>query len=217
MGLVGSRDGSLWIGTASGLAHLVDNRLILYEKNAGWLVAHILEDKDGKIWIERQRADDPTHPLCQVVNTEILCFGSKDGVDMFDGTALIQDPSGDIWAGSTTALIFDNAGNLWLYSHCGLIEIPNEQVQLWWDHPESQLKMKVFDTLDGMEPGLGHFNTSTRTPDGRLWFANGNVLQEIDPAHIPENTLAPPVDISGRTTLIEASFEFVESSNLVVK
>lgn len=558
LALVGARDGSLWIGMGSGLAHLVDNRLILYEKNVGWLVAQILEDKDGKIWIERQRADDHTHPLCQVVNPEIRCYGSKDGVDMFDGTALIQDPSGDLWAGSNTtlirwrpgafpkvyrprslqshegvggvealavradgtlwvgmdhsgsgaglqhmvdgalqpflapklngenlevlalrsdhqnglwvgttqgvyrirgtevdhytsadglsgdfvyqifedregdvwiatshgidmfwdlsvksfskhegliedgvesvaasrngtvwigtsrlqvlgehgissepgqelpgdqvtsifedhagrlwagmvhrlfvydqgrfrkinkqngsalgmvmgitedtehniwvessgppatlfrirdlqvrqefaepempparkivadlqsgiwlglvqgdltryrdgkidtftfgdhpharviaitagsdgsilgatdfgviawkngkqqiltirnglpcnsvtALIFDNAGNLWLYSQCGLIEILEEQVQLWWEHPASQLKMRVFDSLDGMQPGLGHFNTSARTPDGRLWFANGNVLQEIDPAHIPANTLAPAVDIS---------------------
>ena len=556
--LVGARDGSLWIGTGSGLAHLANNRLTLYAKNEGWLVARILEDKDGKIWIERLRSDDRTHPLCEVVSTEVHCYGKEEGADLVASGALHQDQSGDIWAGgsttlirwrpgaskvyrprslqsnegnggvqalavtkdgtlwigmgpsgpgaglqrmvggrlqpfrvpklngeslevlalwrddhnglwvgtthglyrirgtdvdhytsadglsgdyvyqifedregdvwiatshgidmfwdlpiksfskreglsedgvesvaasrngtvwigtsrlqvlgdhgissepgqglpgnqvtslledhagrlwvgmlnrlfvhdqgrfreikkqhgsalgmvmgitedtehniwvessgppgtlfriqdlqvrqefavpemplarkivadpqsgiwlglvqgdlaryrdgkietftfgdhpharviaitaasdgsilgatdfgviawkngkqqiltirnglpcnSVTALIFDNAGNLWLYSHCGLIEIPNEQVQLWWEHPQSELKMKVFDTLDGMQPGLGHFNTSTKTPDGRLWFANGNVLQEVDPAHIPENTLAPPVDISG--------------------
>jgi signal transduction histidine kinase/ligand-binding sensor domain-containing protein len=557
LALLGARDGSLWIGMGSGLAHLVNNRLILYQKNEEWLTPKILEDKDGRIWIARESSDDHTHPLCRVVDTEIQCYGSKDGVDLYDADALIQDASGDLWAGGdttfirwragvskvyrppslkssagfggvdafavttdgtlwvgmtqsgpggglqhlvgsalqpflapklngesldvatlwsdrqnglwvgtaqglykirgtdvdhytsadglsgnlvidifedregsiwvatshgldmfwdlrvksysereglnadlvesvatshngtvwigtnrlqlltehgvlaepgkalqgdqvssiledrsgrlwvgmmnklfvyeqgrfreitkhngsalgmvmgmtedtehniwvessgpsgtlfriqdlqvrqefaepemplarkivadpqsgiwlglvqgdlarfrdgkidtftfgdhpharviaitagsdgsilgatdfgviawkngkqqiltirnglpcngVTALIFDNAGNLWLYSHCGLIEIPKEQVQLWWEHPESHLKMKVFDTLDGMQPGLGHFNTSARTPDGRLWFANGTVLQEIDPAHIPVNTLAPPVDIS---------------------
>ena len=56
--------------------------------------------------------------------------------------------------------------------------------------------MKVFDSLDGVQPGLAHFNTSARTPDGRLWFANGDVLQEIDPAQLPLNLLAPPVTIS---------------------
>lgn len=40
------------------------------------------------------------------------------------------------------------------------------------------------------------FNNSTKTPDGRLWFANGQVVQVVDPAHMPENAVPPPVDIS---------------------
>jgi signal transduction histidine kinase/ligand-binding sensor domain-containing protein len=96
-----------------------------------------------------------------------------------------------------TALISDDASNLWLYAQCGLIEISNNQMQLWWEHPESKLNVRVFDTFDGFQSGLGHFNTSAKTPDGRLWFANGSVVQTIDPAHIPANTLPPPVHISG--------------------
>ena len=52
------------------------------------------------------------------------------------------------------------------------------------------------DILDGMEPGWAPFNASTKTPDGRLWFTNSSLVQVIDPAHIPENALPPPVDIS---------------------
>jgi len=58
------------------------------------------------------------------------------------------------------------------------------------------LSLRVFDTLDGVEPGWAPFNTSAKTPDGRLWFSNSSVVQMIDPAHLPENTLPPPVDIS---------------------
>jgi signal transduction histidine kinase len=33
------------------------------------------------------------------------------------------------------------------------------------------------------------------SPDGKLWFANGSVLQQIDPLHLPANNILPPVHI----------------------
>jgi signal transduction histidine kinase len=68
-------------------------------------------------------------------------------------------------------------------------------VQRWWGQPESRLKVRVFDASDGVQSGVGHFNTSARTLDGRLWFANGTLLQMIDPAHMAGNTVAPPVHV----------------------
>jgi signal transduction histidine kinase len=93
------------------------------------------------------------------------------------------------------ALISDNQGDLWLHAECGLIEIANDEVQRWWGRPESRLKVRVFDASDGVQTGVGHFNTSARTQDGRLWFANGTLLQMIDPAHMAGNTVAPPVHV----------------------
>jgi signal transduction histidine kinase/ligand-binding sensor domain-containing protein len=95
------------------------------------------------------------------------------------------------------ALISDDAGNLWLYAQCGLIKVGKDQMQLWWEDPDRKLKLRVFDTFDGVQPGLGWFNNSTKTPDGRLWFANSIGVQVIDPAHMPENAVPPPVDVSG--------------------
>src|SRR5262249_5121530 len=92
--------------------------------------------------------------------------------------------------------ISDDAGNLWLYAQCGLIKIGNDQMQLWWEHPGRKLELRVLDTFDGLQPGFAYFNNSTKTPDGRLWFANGAVVQVIDPAHMPENTVPPPVDVT---------------------
>ena len=93
------------------------------------------------------------------------------------------------------ALISDNQGDLWLHAECGLIKIANDEVQRWWGQPESRLKVRVFDASDGVQSGVGHFNTSARTLDGRLWFANGTLLQMIDPAHMAGNTVAPPVHV----------------------
>ncbi len=94
-------------------------------------------------------------------------------------------------------LISDDQDDLWLYTGCGLIEISKDEVKRWWDEPEGKLKMRVFDVLDGVQTGIGHFNTSAKTPDGRLWFASGSVLQTVDPAHMAGNTVPPPVHIDG--------------------
>jgi signal transduction histidine kinase len=93
------------------------------------------------------------------------------------------------------ALISDDQGDLWLHAQCGLIEIPNDEMERWWEQPEHRLKLKVFDALDGVQSGQGHFTTSARSPDGRLWFATRGVLQMVDPARMAGNTVAPPVDI----------------------
>ena len=64
LSLLGARDGSLWIGTDAGLAHLVKNRLILYEKNERWWVSYIFEDRDGKIWIDHHRRPSSLRGPC---------------------------------------------------------------------------------------------------------------------------------------------------------
>jgi hypothetical protein len=48
---------------------------------------------------------------------------------------------------------------------------------------------------DGVQPWRGHFNASARTPDGRLWFANGSVVQMVDPDHMAGNPVVPPVHV----------------------
>jgi signal transduction histidine kinase/ligand-binding sensor domain-containing protein len=91
----------------------------------------------------------------------------------------------------------DDQSDLWLYTACGLIEVPKEEVQRWWREPEAKLKTRVFDALDGVQAGLSHFSGSSKAPDGRLWFANNSVAQTIDPAHLTGNTVPPPVHITG--------------------
>jgi len=91
----------------------------------------------------------------------------------------------------------DDQSDLWLYSACGLVEVPKEEMQRWWREPEAKLKTRVFDALDGVQPGLSHYSGSSKGPDGRLWFANNSVAQTIDPAHLTGNTVLPPVHITG--------------------
>jgi signal transduction histidine kinase len=95
------------------------------------------------------------------------------------------------------ALIEDSHRGLWLYTQCGLVEIAGTEMQRWWEHPDITLQLQIFDVFDGVQPGLAIFAGAARAPDGRLWFANGVVLQMIDPDHLTGNALPPPVHVEG--------------------
>src|SRR5258708_19489242 len=68
-------------------------------------------------------------------------------------------------------------------------------MQRWWAQRDNAVQVKTFDAFDGVQPGRAPFAGAARSPDGRLWFANGVVLQMIDPAHLAGNALPPPVRV----------------------
>jgi signal transduction histidine kinase/ligand-binding sensor domain-containing protein len=91
--------------------------------------------------------------------------------------------------------ILDATGDLWLYMSCGLIRLDHNDLQRWWRDPATAVKATVFDAQDGALGYSPAFAGAARTPDGRLWFANTNALQMIDPAHLRKNQVRPPVHI----------------------
>jgi ligand-binding sensor domain-containing protein/signal transduction histidine kinase len=95
--------------------------------------------------------------------------------------------------------ILDSQGDLWIYAQCGLIEIKKEELRNWWDHPQAKVQSRLFDVFDGAQPGRAPFGGATRSPDGKLWFASGLVLQTVDPDHLALNSVLPPVHVEGIT------------------
>jgi len=95
--------------------------------------------------------------------------------------------------------------NYWLYTQCGLIEITHAQMHQWLEQPSSVLRVDIIDQSDGVRPQFPSFSPpASRSPDGKLWFANNTVLQMFDPASGSNNSIVPPVHvkqvIANRTT-----------------
>ncbi|MGB9031393.1 MAG: triple tyrosine motif-containing protein, partial [Acidobacteriaceae bacterium] len=94
------------------------------------------------------------------------------------------------------ALVEDDSQAIWLYSQCGLIRIARAELNNWWQHPDSVVHTQVLDESDGVQPELTSLKPQTaKTLDGRLWFANGRLLQSVDVAHPGGNSIPPPVQI----------------------
>ncbi len=134
---------------------------------------------------------------------------------------LLVDPDGTVWGttldelfslrGSTRenltvrnglpcdglfALVEDETDAIWLYSQCGLIRIARSELNRWWQNPHTVVHTQLYDEGDGVQPGLTSLKPqATRTSDGHLWFANGHLLQEIDPEHPGKNIVPPPVHV----------------------
>src|SRR6202022_2183689 len=46
------------------------------------------------------------------------------------------------------SLIFDRASTLWLYTACGLIAIPNAELQRWWKSPDTTGESRLLDCFE---------------------------------------------------------------------
>jgi signal transduction histidine kinase/ligand-binding sensor domain-containing protein len=96
------------------------------------------------------------------------------------------------------AFVKDGRGSLWLYSRCGIVAIEKSELDSWWQHPEGLVRFRLFDTFDGVQPGLTSLKPqAVQSPDGRLWFVNGQILQGLDPGHLQNNTIPPPIQVEG--------------------
>jgi signal transduction histidine kinase/ligand-binding sensor domain-containing protein len=119
--LLAARDGSLWIGTQAGLSHWVNEDLINYQAGRG-LITSILEDRNGTVWISRNRPSDKAGVLCQVIGTGMRCHGKADGIPVSDndGGTLVEDAVGNLWMGSSTGIFQGKSGSFKAYTLSGL-------------------------------------------------------------------------------------------------
>jgi PAS domain S-box-containing protein len=88
------------------------------------------------------------------------------------------------------SIIEDKEKRWWLNSNCGIIELPDSELQRWWANPEAVVRTRVYDALDGVRPGRVVINPAALSPDGRVWFATGFFVQMVDPSRLAEK--APP-------------------------
>src|SRR4029077_9540502 len=88
----------------------------------------------------------------------------------------------------------DRHDTLWLYARCGLLAVDAPEVERWSSHPDSAIRYRLFDVVDGAMPSASSFQPNVSvSPDGRLWFANDAVVQTVNPEALRPNGVAPPV------------------------
>jgi hypothetical protein len=82
---------------------------------------------------------------------------------------------------------------------CGMVRIAESEWAKWLENPHVAGSVMILDALDGAHAGTGHYwqPTSSKAPDGRLWFVTGVSAQVLDPDHLYENALPPPVHVEG--------------------
>jgi signal transduction histidine kinase/ligand-binding sensor domain-containing protein len=174
-------EGGVWLGLASGeLARLRSGMLETFSfGHDPSRVPDVLTI--GQIIVGRDRS--------------ILAAAAFGLIGWRNGTKRLLTMRNGLPCDKATGLVEDRNGGLWLATACGLLRLAPEELDRWWKDPDVQVHPRVLDVLDGWHPGFAFFQAAARSADGRLWFANGTVLQMVDPDHLPRNTVAPPVHI----------------------
>ena len=167
----------VWLGLSSGvLARLRHGQMesLPTHRPADHAIRNMLVAPDDSIW-----------------------GATQDGAFLWRaGKEQLLDTHNGLGCDDVYTLLRDNKGSLWLDTQCGFVVIDQSEIYRWWQHSDVQIKMRTLDVFDGAQPGLTNFRPEgSRAPDGRLWFANENVLQAVDPEHLDTNKLSPPVQV----------------------
>jgi signal transduction histidine kinase len=87
------------------------------------------------------------------------------------------------------SFIEDKQKSWWLLTECGIVEFPDSELQRWWANPEAVVQTRLYDALDGARPGRSGIRSADVSPDGRVWFATGFVVQMVDPTRVSQAAL----------------------------
>jgi ligand-binding sensor domain-containing protein/signal transduction histidine kinase len=222
--LYSDRDGSLWIGTRHGLAHLAGGKVTSFSSMDGLgsdFIGAILRARngngDGDLWVgtsgglsrlhqgafanytgQQGLSDNVVTAIAQdrQAKQETLWLGTNGG-----GLNRWRPPGIEAFAGSAQGLpgtiygiLEDARGRLWLSSKTGIFRVSPAQLA----QPGAEAAVAAYGIADGMNirecSGSGH-PAAWKMADGSLWFATLDGVSVIDPERAPENRVPPPVVI----------------------
>ena len=216
-GITEDVDGNIWVECASNPRKLVRIRdfQVQEEFSSSQVPAghSLAADPKGGIWVSTGAGD-----LTRIQNGAVQTFPLKlTGTPPRqiqaepDGSVLVAAPDegllrfrvGNIQrltkrnglpCDGVFAFVQDNQKNWWLEAPCGYISIADSEMQRWRAQPDTVVRYRLFDTVDGASTAIEDFNPATKSSDGKLWFA-AVVLQMIDPSHLLFNKLPPSVHV----------------------
>ncbi len=172
--------GRLWLGFENGDVAVHESEKFhvysLKDGLAGGKVMAITRDRAGNVWV-----------------------GSEGGLSRFDhGRFLALTRKNGLPGNSVSGIVEDDDGFFWLAGALALLRVSSQEVGKALRSPSYRMQGASFDATDGLR-GLPRqrepFPTSTRSSDGRLWFATSEGVAVVDPRHLPKNIVPPPVTI----------------------
>ena len=172
--------GRLWAGTnGDGVFILKDEKIIKHfsteEGLSGNVIFKILEIEDG-LWIatgaglSKYNEEDDT----------FINFDSKNG---FGADSVFQ-------------MICDSSGTVWMTSNKGVFSTPFSEIEEVVAGKRKKLSIRSYGASNGLlTSGVTATSLSAMDSEGRVWFTLTDGFAIYDPAKVPQNHVAPKVEV----------------------
>ncbi len=238
VGMTEDIDGNIWAECLSNPRKLVRIRdfQVREEFPASQIPpGHSLaSDPHGGIWIATKKGDialfrngvletkfplnpggDPSNRQVMSTADGSILAGSNNGlVEWRQGEVHRMTTKNGLPCNSVISFIEDKENGLWLHTGCGVVQVPDSELERWRAKPESVVQTRVYDVLDGARPAGGpSFNAAAYSSDGRVWFATGFVVEMVDPSRLSQKALPAQAYIE---SLVADRKEFKATPNLKV-
>jgi signal transduction histidine kinase/ligand-binding sensor domain-containing protein len=169
----------LWIGTSAGLSRIQGNQIenfSPYRNPTRDVVSAIAQESDGSLWVG--------------LHGEGLSRFTNGRFTPIRSSALPSE---------ITSLIVDHQGYLWLRGVRGVYHVALAELHVCANQPtKCSLSIAKYGVADGMPsdaaPAQG-MTSAWQAGNGDLWFATPKGIAIADPAHLPFNSIPPPVVI----------------------
>jgi len=169
--LAADSKGGIWIGTLRG-------DIALFRKG-------VLEKK----FPVNLSGDSVADLILPQADGSVLA-GSMDGLfGLRDGKPKRMTKKNGLPCNWVYSFVEDREKRWWFFTECGVFELPDSELQRWWANSETIVHGRLYDSLDGARPAPPPFNSAAYSPDGRVWFATGIVIQMVDPSGISQKAL----------------------------
>jgi len=176
--------GGLWLSfwTDGGVLYFKDGHVrASYTAAEGLGKGHVPGlrlDRDGAVWAATEEGG-----ISRIKDGRVTTLTTRNGL-----------PCDTIhWS------IEDDDRSLWLYTACGLVRITRSELDAWIADPMHRIETRIWTGADGL--GLHSVSPASFGPavakstDGKLWIMPGEGIQVVDPRHLADNKLPPPVHI----------------------
>ena len=187
--------GGIWIGTTKGDIALFRNGVVetKFPLDPGGypITFQIIPEPDGSVLASSE------HGLVGWRAGKVQRMTTKNGLPCDNVITFIEDKE-KRW---------------WLYTRCGVVELADSELQRWWANPDAVVPIRLFGQWDGAQPNNGSFSLAATSPDGRIWFASGIVVQVIDPSRL--SPAAPAAQTYIESVIVDRK-EFAATANLKV-
>ncbi len=212
-GLIEDTDGNIWAeckGNPPRLIRIRDFRVreefSATQVPTAWMMA---PDPRGGIWIATRKGDlvlfrqnaqqkfplnpngkNPApHRIVAQADGSVLAAYEDGLLEFRDGKVQWMTTKNGLPCNQIISLAQDKEKRWWLYTRCGIVEFADSELQRWWTNPDTIVQNRVFDTFDGAQPNVAAFNPEDCSPDGRVWFTSGIVVQVVNPLILSQKSL----------------------------